>query len=87
MGRRGADHPPTTVTADYEVQLLKPDSDRPAAPAAGHVVGPTDDRATVEGTLEIVTASGDGHVPRHVRGGQAGHPAFHRDRWSSRFLQ
>ena len=70
MGRRGADHPPTTVTADYQIRLLKPTpTDRPVRLRA-HVVESTDDRATVEGTLEsdgVVTAT----CRATFRGGQA----------------
>jgi acyl-coenzyme A thioesterase PaaI-like protein len=78
MGRRGTDHPPTTVTADYAIKLLKPTpTDRPVRIRA-HVVDATDDRATVEGTLES-----DGVVTATCRATfvavKPGHPAY--DRW------
>jgi len=78
MGRRGAHKPPTTVTADYHVRLLKPTpTDRPVILRA-HVVDSTDDRATVEGTLES-----DGVVTATCRATfvavKPGHPAY--DRW------
>lgn len=77
MGRRGVDAPPTTVTADYHVTLLKPTpTDRPLHLRA-HVIDSTDDRATVEGTLEsggVVTASCRGTFVA-VR---PGHPAYGR---------
>jgi acyl-coenzyme A thioesterase PaaI-like protein len=78
MGRRGADHPPTTVTADYHIKLLKPTpTDRPVRLRA-HVVESTEFRATVEGTLES-----DGVVTAECRATfvavKPGHPAY--DRW------
>ena len=78
MGRRGADHPPTTVTADYSIKLLKPTpTDRPVRLRA-HVVDSTDDRATVEGALEsegVVTAT----CRATFVAVKPGHPAY--DRW------
>jgi len=78
MVRRGADHPPTTVTADYTIKLLKPTpTDRPVRLRA-HVVESTDDRATVEGTLEsggVVTAT----CRATFVAVKPGHPAY--DRW------
>lgn len=78
MGRRGATRPPTTVTADYHVRLLKPTpTDRPVV-LRSHVVESTDDRATIEGTLES-----DGVVTATCRATfvavKPGHPAY--DRW------
>jgi acyl-coenzyme A thioesterase PaaI-like protein len=78
MGRRGADHPPTTVTADYTIKLLRPTpTDRPVRLRA-HVVDSTDDRATVEGTLQS-----DGVATATCRATfvavKPGHPAY--DRW------
>ena len=60
MGRRGDDTPPTTVTADYQVKLLKPTPTNAPVRLRAHVVESTDDRATVEGVLEsggVVTAT------------------------------
>ena len=78
MAQRGADKPPTTVTADYHVRMLKPTpSDGPVRLRAW-VLESADDRATVEGTLE---AGGD--VTATCRGTfvavRPGHPAY--DRW------
>ena len=78
MGQRSADHPPTTVTADYHVKLLKPTpTDRPVRLRA-HVVESEDNWATVEGTLET-----DGVVTATCRATfvavKPGHPAY--DRW------
>ena len=78
MERSGADHPPTTVTADYTIRLLKPTpTDRPVRLRA-HVAESTDDRATVEGVLES-----DGVVTATCRATfvavKPGHPAY--DRW------
>jgi acyl-coenzyme A thioesterase PaaI-like protein len=60
MSRRGVSKPPTTVTADYRIRLLKPTpTDRPVRLRA-RVVDSTEDRATVEGALEsdgVVTAT------------------------------
>jgi acyl-coenzyme A thioesterase PaaI-like protein len=77
MGVRGADAPPTTVTADFHVRLLKPTpTDRPVRLRA-KVVESTDDRATVEGTLES-----DGVVTATCRATfvavKPGHPAYGR---------
>src|SRR4029079_1217262 len=77
MGRRGVDKPPTTVTVDYSIRLLKPTpTDRPVFLRA-RVVESTDDRATVEGTLES-----DGVVTATCRGTfiavKPGHPAYGR---------
>jgi acyl-coenzyme A thioesterase PaaI-like protein len=77
MGVRGADAPPTTVTADYSIKLLKPTpTDRPVRLRA-RVVDSTADRATVEGTLES-----DGVVTATCRATfvavKPGHPAYGR---------
>jgi acyl-coenzyme A thioesterase PaaI-like protein len=77
MHLRGIDRPPTTVTADYHVRLLKPTpTDRPVVLRA-KVVESTDDRATVEATLES-----DGVVTATCRGTfiavKPGHPAYGR---------
>jgi acyl-coenzyme A thioesterase PaaI-like protein len=77
MGRRGAATPPTTVTAEYRIRLMKPTAtDRPVRLRA-KVVESTDDRATVEGTLES-----DGVVTATCRATfvavKPGHPAYGR---------
>ena len=77
MKRRGVDAPPTTVTAEYHVRLLKPTpTDRPVRLRA-HVDDSTDDRVGVEGTLES-----DGVVTAVCRGTfvavKPGHPAYGR---------
>jgi acyl-coenzyme A thioesterase PaaI-like protein len=77
MSRREVDAPPTTVTADYHVRLLKPTPiDRPVHLRA-RVVESTDERATVEGTLES-----DGVLTATCRGTfvavKPGHPAYGR---------
>jgi acyl-coenzyme A thioesterase PaaI-like protein len=78
MNARGADKPPTTVTADYHVRMLKPTPTGGAVRLRARVVDSTDDRATVEATLEangVVTATCRGTF---VAVGP-GHPAY--DRW------
>lgn len=78
MARRGADKPPTTVTADYHVRLLKPTPMDFPVRLRARVVEATDDRATVEGTLEsngLVTAT----CRATFVAVKPGHPAY--DRW------
>jgi acyl-coenzyme A thioesterase PaaI-like protein len=75
MGRRGGDVPPVCVTAEYAIKLIRPTpTDRPVHLAA-RVVESTDDRATVEATLEA-----GGRVCATCRGTfiavQPGHPAY-----------
>jgi len=77
MVRRGADRPPTTVTADYHVRLLKPTPTDSELRLRAHVVDATDDRATVEGTLEangVVTAT----CRATFVAVKPGHPAYER---------
>lgn len=78
MLRRGADRPPTTVTADYHVRMLKPTPSDAPVHLRAHVVEATDDRATVEAMLEA-----NGIVTANCRGTfvavKPGHPAY--DRW------
>ena len=78
MRRRDVDRPPTTVTLDYAVRLRRPTpTDRPLLLSA-RVVESTDDRATVEATIEAhdeVTASCRGTFVAV----KPGHPAY--DRW------
>jgi acyl-coenzyme A thioesterase PaaI-like protein len=78
MRRRGADKPPTTVTADYHVRMLKPTPTDGPVQLRARVVHATDDRATVECEL---TANGE--TTATCRGTfvavKPGHPAY--DRW------
>jgi acyl-coenzyme A thioesterase PaaI-like protein len=78
MKRRGDDKPPTTVTADYHVRMLKPTPSGKPVRLRARVVDSTDDRATVECEL-----SANGIVTATCRGTfvavRPGHPAF--DRW------
>ncbi len=78
MQRRGATKPPTTVTADFHVRLLKPTPTTGPVTLRAHVVDSTDNRATVEGTLEV-----GGDVTATCRATfvavKPGHPAY--DRW------
>ena len=73
----GADRPPTTVTADFHVRLLKPTPVDGPLHIRAHVVESTADRATVEATL----AAG-GTVTATCRATfvavRPGHPAYGR---------
>ena len=77
MKRAKADHPPCTVTAEYAVKFLRPASTSDSIFLSAKVVGLTDTRATVEGTL-----SAGGKVCATCRGVfvavKEGHPAYHR---------
>jgi len=77
MVRRGADTPPCTVTSDFHVKLLRPTPSAGEVLLRAHVVESTDDRATVEATLEA-----GGRVTATCRGlfvaVREGHPAYHR---------
>jgi len=78
MKQRGAERPPTCVTADYRVRMLKPTPTDGPIRLRARVVESTDDRATVEATLEaggVITATCHGTFVA-VR---PGHPAY--DRW------
>ena len=80
MERRGADRPPTTVTADYAIRLLRPTPTDGPVHLHARVVESSDDRATVEATLEaggMTTATCRGTFVA-VR---QGHPAF--ERWQA----
>jgi acyl-coenzyme A thioesterase PaaI-like protein len=78
MRRRGVDRPPTTVTSDYAIRLLQPTPTDAAVRLRARVVESTDDRATVEATLEA-----GGEVTATCRGTfvavRPSHPAH--DRW------
>jgi acyl-coenzyme A thioesterase PaaI-like protein len=78
MRRRGTAKPPTTVTADYSIRLLKPTpTDAGPVHLRAHVVETTEDRAIVEATLEA-----GGRVTATCRGTFVavgpGHPAYGR---------
>lgn len=77
MQRRGADHPPTTVTADYSIRLLRPTPTDGPVRLRARVVDSTDERATVEATMEAGT-----EVTATCRGTfvavRPGHPAYQR---------
>lgn len=77
MQRRGADHPPCTVTAEYSVRLRRPTPSTGPLRLRARVVDAEEDRATVEATLEAggrVTSTAQGLF---VAVGE-GHPAYHR---------
>lgn len=76
MTRRGESSPPCTVTADYAIKLKRP---TPLGPVhlRAKVVESSDDRATIEATLEA-----GGKICATCRGTfvavKEGHPAYHR---------
>ena len=77
MGRRGLDHPPVTVTAEYSVKLLRPTPTAAPVRLSARVTDSSEDRAVVESTLEAggqTCATGRG-VFVAVK---PGHPAYHR---------
>jgi acyl-coenzyme A thioesterase PaaI-like protein len=77
MRKAGLEHPPATVTADYHVRFLRPTPTTGPIRLAARVVDSTDDRATVEATLEAgrqVTATCRGTFVAV----KPGHPAYHR---------
>ena len=77
MRRRGLDHPPVTVTADYAVKLLRPIPTDTTLELRARVVESEDARAVVEASL-----SANGKVCATCRGTfvavKEGHPAYHR---------
>jgi acyl-coenzyme A thioesterase PaaI-like protein len=77
MRKAGLDEPPCTVTADYAVKLRRPIPSKAEVTLRAKVVESTDDRATIEATLEA-----DGKVCATCRGlfvaVKPGHPAYHR---------
>jgi len=78
MRVHGADKPPTTVTADYHVRMLKPTPTDGPVRLRAWVAESSDDRATVDCELlagGVVTATCRGTFVA-VR---PGHPAY--DRW------
>jgi acyl-coenzyme A thioesterase PaaI-like protein len=78
MERRGADRPPTTVTAELSIRLLEPTPIDGPVRLRGVVVDSSDRRATVESEL-----SAGGRVTATCRAVfvavSEGHPAY--DRW------
>ena len=77
MNKSGLEHPPCTVTAEYEIKLLRPTpTDRPVKLIA-RVVESLADRAITEGELiahEKVCATCRGTFVAV----KPGHPAYHR---------
>jgi acyl-coenzyme A thioesterase PaaI-like protein len=77
MKGRGLDRPPTTVTAEYGLKLLRPIPSGGEIEVVARAVEVTDDRATIEATLsaggrECATARGMFVAVKE------GHPAYHR---------
>lgn len=77
MRKSGVAHAPFTVTADFHVQLKRPTPMDVPLQLRARVVESTEDRATVEATLEA-----NGKVTATCRGTfvavKEGHPAFNR---------
>ena len=77
MQKSGAESPPCTVTADYAIKLKRPTPLDVPVHLRAWVVESTDDRATIEATLEA-----GGKVCATCRGTfvavKEGHPAYHR---------
>jgi len=77
MRQAGSDHVPSTVTAEYTIQMRRPTPTDGPVTLRAHVVESTADRAVVEGTLEAA-----GKTCATCRGTfvavQPGHPAYHR---------
>jgi acyl-coenzyme A thioesterase PaaI-like protein len=78
MRTAGRDRPPTTVTADYAIRLLRPTPTSAPVHLRARVVDSTADRATVEAEIEA-----GGQVTVTCRATfvavRPGHPAY--DRW------
>lgn len=77
MKTSGADVPPCTVTADFHVTLKRPTPIDASLHIRAHVVESSEDRATVEASIEA-----NGKVTATCRGTfvavKEGHPAYHR---------
>ncbi len=76
MKKRGLDHPPVCVTAEFKIVLKRPTPMEPVHLDA-HVVSSTDDRATIEATLTAngkITSIGTGTFVAV----KPDHPAYHR---------
>lgn len=76
MNARGIDEPPCTVTADYHIFLKRP-TPLVTLKLVARVVEASDDRATIEATMEAA-----GKITATCRGTfvavREGHPAYHR---------
>ncbi len=77
MEKSGADTPPCTVTAEYSVKLRRPTPSDAEITLRARVVESTDDRATVEASLEAGGKVCDTCTGRFVAV-KPGHPAYHR---------
>jgi acyl-coenzyme A thioesterase PaaI-like protein len=78
MRSRGADRPPTTVTRDYAIRMLRPTPSGRPLDLKAWIIESGEDRATVQAEIAsdgIVTATGQGTFVA-VR---PDHPAY--DRW------
>lgn len=77
MRKSGAEAPPGTVTADFHVVLKRPTPIDAELTLRAKVVESSEDRATVEATMEA-----NGRITATCRGTfvavPEGHPAFHR---------
>jgi len=77
MQQGGLDAPPCTVTAEYAVKLRRPIPSNAEVTLRARVVESSEDRATIEATLEA-----GGKVCATCRGlfvaVKPGHPAYHR---------
>jgi acyl-coenzyme A thioesterase PaaI-like protein len=77
MRKAGLDRPPCTVTAEFQVKLLRPTPTDGEVELFARVVSSDGDRATVDARLEAA-----GKVTATCRGlfvaVKEGHPAFHR---------
>jgi acyl-coenzyme A thioesterase PaaI-like protein len=77
MKKAGTNELPPTVTADFHVKLRKPTPSKGPVIVKAIVVESTDNRATVEATIEV-----DGVITSTCRGTfvavTPGHPAYHR---------
>jgi len=77
MNRNGSDRPPTTVTAEYTIKLVRPTPTDGPVKLVARVVESTAERAVVEGELlaqDRVTATCRGTFVAV----KPGHPAYHR---------
>jgi acyl-coenzyme A thioesterase PaaI-like protein len=78
MTKSGASEPPSTVTAEYSVQFLKPTpSDQPLR-LIGKAVDVKDDRVTVETTVQIVDGVTTAKGRATFVAVKPGHPAYGR---------
>ncbi len=77
MKKSAADAPPCTVTADFHVHLKRPTPMDTPLHLRARIVDSSEDRATVEATLEA-----KGKITATCRGTfvavKEGHPAYHR---------